>query len=207
MLKTMEMVSRIIRIDSCLSIYSYLMLFGKTTPAELREMTGQSKATMFRNLALMSNAGILAHEEDSDVADKRYSQHYYISRNMIEMIKELSSQGLAGYAESRGKASLLATWTRNLEVLPSTLAQRTTQLLISMSCREKAKGSSPPAIMKLVVFRLGEGGNADDIVKSIQGFVDWFDSKYRSKRRDWRKPIRHPVVLSMSLASLDGTRC
>ena len=58
-LSKMEQLLKIINIDSCLLIYSYLMVFGKTTPAELRKVTGLSKATMFRNLALFSDAGIL----------------------------------------------------------------------------------------------------------------------------------------------------
>lgn len=207
MLRTMEKMSRIVRIDSCLSIYSYLMLFGKTTPAELRQVTGQSKATMFRNLALMSDAGILAHEEDSNAPDKRYSQHYYISRNIIEMNKELSSQDLVGYAASHGKAALVSTWANNLEFLPSSLAQHSTQLLISISSREEEKGSSTKAVMKVMVFRMGEGANPDDITKSVQDFVNWFDGKYRSKRRDLRKPMQSPVVLSMSIACFASISC
>ena len=200
----MELMSRIIKIDSCLSIYSYLMLFGKTTPAELRNATGLSKATMFRSLALMSEAGVLAHEEDSEVADKRYSQHYYISQNIIEMSKELSSPGLASYAESQGRAGLVAEWIRNLEFLPATLNQHTTQLLISMSCQEEVKESSPNVVTKLMVFRVDEGENPGEVLKSLQDFVEWFDGKHKTKRRDWRKPIRNPVVLSMSLVSLDS---
>ena len=197
-------MTRIIKIDSCLSIYSYLLLFGKTTPAKLRDGTGLSKATMFRNLALMLEAGVLANEQDSDVTDKRYSQHYYISRNIIEMSKELSSPDLASYADSQGRAGLVAEWASNLEFLPATLNQYTTHLLVFMPCQKEPEESSSSVVTKLMVFRVGEGENPGEVVRSLQDFVEWFDSKHKTKRRDWRKPIQNPVVLSISLVSADS---
>lgn len=56
------LVTKIINTESCLLIYSYLTLYGKTTPVELRQRINLSKATVFRSLALLTEAGIVSKE-------------------------------------------------------------------------------------------------------------------------------------------------
>ncbi|MHA1907682.1 MAG: MarR family transcriptional regulator [Candidatus Thorarchaeota archaeon] len=200
----MDELIQIIKLESCLMIYSYLMLFGKTTPAELREVTGQSKATMFRNLARLSEAGILKKEEVKSVEDKRYSLHYYISKNIMDMTKKLYSKKVAKYADSIGKSRNIREWASSIEALPYLLNQQTSHLILLMAQRPSSVEDSRCAVVsKFLVFRVEDLEKVGPLHKKLHAIVDSIDSKKDEKKRDWKQPLNHPVAISISVVSLN----
>ncbi len=180
------------------------MLFGRTTPAKLREVTGLSKATMFRNLALLYDAKILAKEEVS-VSDRRYSLHYYISKSLQDEAKRLYSKRIQEFAVETNKEDILGRWVMSLETLPLELNRFTTELILKV-----AQIPSDPdtddcvVITKMVAFRVGDISDAPVIMKLIGDLVKAFEMQGISKRRNWKKPLSHPATMTVSLVTMGG---
>ncbi|MHA2141014.1 MAG: hypothetical protein ACXADD_05875 [Candidatus Thorarchaeota archaeon] len=195
---------KIIETESCLLIYSYLMLFGRTTPAKLREVTGLSKATMFRNLALLYDAEILAKEEVS-VTDRRYGLHYYISKNLLDVAKRLYSRRIQKYAIEKDDQEILQRWVMALETLPLALNRFTTQLILTMA--QTTSGIEVDdciVVTKMVAFRVGDVADAPKIIQMIRNLVEAFDTQGSSKKRNWKQPLTQPATMTVSLVSMGG---
>ena len=203
-LQQMEELVEVISLDSCISIYSYLMLFGKTTPARLREVTGQSKATMFRNLAKLSQVGVLQKEDIESVEDKRYSTHYYISKNLVDFAKSLYSSKLSEFARGAGKADLIRRWLSQVEALPYSLHQHTSRLILIAAQRSlTANGTTCNAVSKFLSFRLADLEAVGALHKKLQSVVEYIDQKETVAKRDFKCPLKHPVAISISVVALN----
>ena len=195
---------KIIDTESCLLIYSYLMLFGRATPAKLREVTGISKATVFRNLALLHDAEVLAKEEVS-VSDRRYGLHYYISKNLFDIAKRLYSKKVQKYAVESNNQALLDRWAIALETLPLILNRLTTELILKVAqLPSEAEPDECVVITKMVAFRVGNIDAAPLIIKEIANLVKTFDTQAGSKKRNWKKPLSKPAAMTVSLVAMGG---
>jgi hypothetical protein len=207
-LERMEHLTKIVKTDSCLLIYSYLMLFGKTTPAELRDVTGQSKATMFRNLSLLTDAGLLSKEEDNSVDDKRYSTNYYVAQEIMKISKQLLSRKLRKHAKESNRSQIVDDWMTIIEALPLKLSRLTSQLILLMAARSLDGECVPcPVVSKMLVFRLADIEQVNVIHKKLVDFVNDFDSRKPAGKRDWKKPLKKPVVLSIGVIALNPDEC
>ncbi len=202
----MQQLTQISDSESSLLIYCYLNLHGKTTPAELREQTGLSKATTFRNLALLMQAGLIEKEKDSTVADKRYRLHYYIKQNILELSKTLTSSELREHAVVSGRTAILQEWVFALENLPLALNQLTSKLMLSM--RHPAPNglaAECQKIIKMMAFRLEDVDDFNELLPAFTDFLTDFDTRPSKKPRDWKQPLKQPVALSISAVALDPT--
>ena len=205
-MELMREMNRILCTPSCMGIYAYLMLFGKTTPANLRSVIGLSKATVFRSLAMMMHAGVLDQEEDLSAQDKRYAQQYFVSKDIMAVSKGLYSEELAAYAESHQKGDVLSDWLTRVEALPLTLNRHTAQVLASVSTKEESETACCKILTKMIAFRVADARNPSEIQAKLSQFIDAFDREYSTERRDWKRPIRSPAVLSMSFMSVRTDR-
>lgn len=182
------------------------MLFGKTSPAEMRKRTGLSKATMFRNLALLSEAGLVDKEEDTTVSDKRYSLQYYVRQDLMALSKRMYSEELREYAKAVDRVQVLNEWFATLKTLPLTLNRLTTQLMLSM--RHPSPDGVPDRCQKVIMalaYCLEDVNDLQGLIEKLGEFTKALDP-YRSKiGRDWKKPLRKPVAIVMSVTALDPT--
>jgi DNA-binding transcriptional ArsR family regulator len=195
---------KIIETESCLLIYAHLMLFGRTTPAKLREVTGLSKATMFRNLALLYDAEILAKEEVT-VPDRRYGLHYYISKNLMDVAKRLFSRSVQNYAVESGNQDLFERWAMALETLPLALNRFTTELILKVAqIPVEPDTDECIVITKMVAFRVGDITDTPVIIEKIRDLVKAFEKQGRTKRRNWKKPLSQPATMTVSLVAMSG---
>ena len=183
------------------------MLFGKTTPAELREITGQSKATMFRNLSLLAEVGLLKKQVDNSVSDKRYNTSYYVSKEIMKISKQLSSKKLEKYAVESGNSQVIENWFSTIESLPLKLSQLTSELIILKAGKSSEEGIPCPVVSKMLVFRLAEVEQVSIVHQKLVEFVSDFDSRKSTGKRDWKKPLRKPVVLSIGVVALSPDEC
>ncbi|MFW9909240.1 MAG: winged helix-turn-helix domain-containing protein [Candidatus Thorarchaeota archaeon] len=203
-LNQIEDFVQIINLESCLRIYSYLMLFGKTTPAELRDVTQQSKATMFRNLSMLYDAGLVKKQEVKSVEDKRYSLHYYISKDLIEAAKNLYTKELHAFADAIGKSDLIRAWLSAIEALPFLMNQHTSQMIMLLAQKPKLKPKVERTVVsKFLVFRLADAERIGEFQTKLHQLVTEFDSKHSMKDRDWKKPLLRPVALAIGIVSLN----
>ena len=200
----MALLNKIVNTDSCLMIYSYLMLFGKTTPAELREITGQSKATMFRNLSLLTEARLIDKLVDNSVSDKRYSTNYYVSEEIMKISKRPYSKKLEKFAEESNRDQIIDDWMTTIETLPLKLSRLTSELIMLMAERSSEDDSVPyPVVSKMLVFRLVDIDQVSVVHKKLVDFMSDFDSRKSTEKRDWKKPLKRPVVLSIGVVALN----
>jgi DNA-binding transcriptional ArsR family regulator len=202
----MQLLTQISNSESSLLIFSYLNLHGKTTPAKLREQTGLSKATTFRNLALLLQAGLVEKEEDSTVADKRYRLHYYIKQNILELSKTLSTSELREHAVVSGRTETFQDWVFALENLPLALNQLTSKLMLSMRHpASKGLATECQKIIKMMAFRLEDVDDFHELLTALNGFLTEFDTRPSKKPRDWKQPLTQPVAHSISAVAPDPT--
>ncbi|MFX0114741.1 MAG: MarR family transcriptional regulator [Candidatus Hodarchaeota archaeon] len=203
-LSRIERLLKVTRQESCLSLYSYLMVFGKTTPADLREKIGISKATIFRNLALLSESGIIDKEEDPTITDRRYNLHYYISEDLMELSKQICcSHDLIEHAKEKNKAQLVIEWINTIETIPLTLNRFTSQHILSM--RHQTSNGSPEScekVGKLMMFRLTDA-EFNKLFEKVAAFVKELDSEQPGEARDWKKPLQRPATIALSLVALN----
>jgi DNA-binding transcriptional ArsR family regulator len=200
----MGLLNKIANTDSCLMIYAYLMLFGKTTPAELREITGQSKATMFRNLSILTEAGLIEKLVDDSVSDKRYSTNYYVSKEIMKISKQLYSKKLKKFAEKSNRTQIIDDWMTTVESLPLKLSRLTSELILLMAEKSSEDKDLPhPIVSKMLVFRLADIDEVSVVHKKLVDFVSEFDSRKPAEKRDWKKPLKKPVVLSIGVVALN----
>ena len=195
------MVTKIVNTESCLLIYSYLTLYGKTTPVELRQRINLSKATVFRSLALLTEAGIVSKEINNQVADKRYSVEYYITETLEEFSKVTVSEEVRERAKSQEKLSILEDWLSQLEFLPLVLNQLTSQLMISVCDDFSPPEGDKKQIIKTLVFRLKEEENYTEFQKKLKNFMREIDAKHSNKKRNLKEPMKNPVAFSISVVA------
>lgn len=201
-LERMKRLNKIIRLDSCLLIYSYLLLFGSTTPAKLREITGLSKATMFRNLALLYDAHILDKEELKTASDKRYRLRYFISKDLIKATKEFDVAKLTDFAQEMGKLDIITDWVDTIETLPNMLNQHSSQLILNLSQNPSSDAKDDRLVVtKLLSFRVDDVEDLSTLFHHMHEAIGKFDDLKSSKKRNMKKPLRRPVVLSISLTA------
>lgn len=185
-------------------IYSYLMLFGRTTPAKLREATGQSKATMFRNLAMLHDAEILAKEEVA-VSDRRYGLHYYIATNLLDVTRQLYTRRVQEYAARQDDQEVLRRWILALETLPLTLNRFASELMLKMAqTSSEAESDECVVITKMIAFRVGDIKEASLILDKIRELVGAFEEQGSAKRRNWKKPLSQPATMIVNLVAMGG---
>ncbi|MFW9887020.1 MAG: hypothetical protein ACFFER_02485 [Candidatus Thorarchaeota archaeon] len=197
-------LQKIIDTESCLLIYSYLMLFGRTTPAKLREVTGLSKATMFRNLALLHDAKILAKEEVA-VSDRRYGLHYYITTNLLDVARRLYTSRVQEYAARHDCQEALRRWVMTLEALPLALNRFTSELMLRMAqTSDKVESDECIVITKMIAFRVGDIKDAPLILGKIRELVSAFEEQGSIKRRNWKKPLSQPATMIVNLVAMGG---
>ncbi len=199
-LDRIPLLTKIINTESCLLVYSYLALYGKTTPAELRQRVDLSKATIFRNLAHLTEAEIITKEVNQQILDKRYQLEYYISETLADFSKLSFSEDLKKHAESKGKVQILNEWLSQLEFLPLVLNQLTSQLMISTYNQQvSSKRKKVPAI-KTLIFRLKEEKNYPEFHKKLMDFLKDVD-KGQTTKRNMKKPMKNPVAFSISVVA------
>ena len=203
-LKRMALLTTISRLESCLEIYSYLMVFGKTTPAKLREKTRISKATVFRHLSKLSKAGLIDKEADPDVKDKRYDVHYFVAEPLMEVSKHLYSKELKDYADTHGKSQVVTEWIRTIETLPLTLNKLISNLMLSMRHQEPTGVRVDcRKVIKVLAFRLRDETDFNQVQEKIKRLLADLDSQQVQSRRDWKKPLQRPMTVLINVVVLD----
>lgn len=201
-LERIALLTRIATLDSCLQIYSFLILFGRTTAAQLRQKTGLSNATVFRSLALLSEAGIVDKEEDPDVPDRRYNLYYFVTGNLMGLSKKLVPKDVAKELEKRGRTKELQAWYQALETLPLTLNRFASQYVLSMKyTAAESESEEEVKIIKMMAFCVDSIDDVETLLMKLQDFLGKFESLRGQRRESWKKPLQNPVVLSVSIVA------
>jgi predicted transcriptional regulator len=193
---------KVLETDSCLQIYSYLLLFGKTTPARLREITGQSKATIFRNLALLYETDVLDKMEDPSATDKRYNLYYYVKQDLLKLVKTIYNSDVDSHAREDDKSDIISRWMISVEALPLTLSQFTNQMIAYSAAVSANEDENCMALVKIISFRIGESEDLNELVKQMSELINTFEQKKNGLKRNFKTPLTRPVSLSISLTFL-----
>lgn len=110
-LSSIEKFLKVFKIESCLIIYFYLMIHGKTTPNHLRAELRISKATIFRSLGFLLDAGLVRKEELDYVPDKRSNIFYFVEKPIREILSNINySPEFEAFVEAQGATKTLNEW-------------------------------------------------------------------------------------------------
>ncbi len=200
----MQDIIRVISQDSSLLIYSYLQLFGKTTPSELREKTELAHASVFRSLALMTKLGIITKEEDPTVTDRRFRTHYYIKQTLGELLENATSEGLLQYAQEKKESQIVTNWVQTWETVPLQLNQLTTRLMLSMRhTTETPTQDTCLRVAKIIGFHVAEEGQFEGLDTRIKEYISDLGAHLSKVRRNWKEPLKRPIAIAISVISLN----
>jgi predicted transcriptional regulator len=95
------------------------MIYGKKTPKDLISELAMSKATLFRSLGFLLDAGFVDKEEVDNALDKRSSTFYYVSNNIQENYFITVPREVEEQAEANGKIKIIEEWKSITERAPS----------------------------------------------------------------------------------------
>ncbi|MHA2226912.1 MAG: hypothetical protein ACXAC8_16985 [Candidatus Hodarchaeales archaeon] len=167
-------------------------------------MTGLSKATLFRNLSMMSEAALIEKEEDDTVSDKRHSLYYFIQEDLLKKTKETYSEELKRFLQEQGKMTVLNKWVETLQTLPMTLSRITTKLLLTKQQRtlEQSEEECDKLVMMLT-FRLEDMRNLNPLKTKIQELIKTMEDSKAKIPRDWKVPLKKPVAVSINVVALN----
>ncbi|MFW9830490.1 MAG: hypothetical protein ACFFD8_01745 [Candidatus Thorarchaeota archaeon] len=197
-------IIRAISQNSTLLIYSYLQLFGKSTPSELRQKTELAHASVFRSLALMTKIGLLTKEKDPTVTDRRYRTHYYIRQTLGELLEHATSEGLLSYAQEKNESQVVSQWMQAWETVPLALNQLTTQLMLSMRHPIQSEDQPPcQKVAKIIAFHVAEEGQFDGLDTRLKEFITDLGVHLAQVRRNWKEPLKRPIVIAISVVTLN----
>ncbi|MFW9993766.1 MAG: hypothetical protein ACFFD4_17100 [Candidatus Odinarchaeota archaeon] len=208
-LKKIELYNKILQLESCLEIYFRLLINGKTTPAELRNKLSQSRATVFRNLALLLEADLITRESDEDVEDKRYMQVYRVKKPLNVFAKIAITKELEEHADRVNKKELLEQWKKILNQLPAIFMNVTTSIFVDQ--QEKEEGITPVArpvdgvidkslpCCKVSMFSVFDNEGEEEIFNLFNEFLKNLNLKKVQEKRNLERPMKDPVALSISL--------
>ncbi|MFX0063796.1 MAG: MarR family transcriptional regulator [Candidatus Hermodarchaeota archaeon] len=110
-LSSIEKFLKVFKIESCLLIYFYLMINGKTTPNHLRAELRISKATVFRSLGFLLDTGLVRKEELDYVPDKRSNIFYFVEKPIRDILSNFNySSEFEAFVEAQGATKVLNEW-------------------------------------------------------------------------------------------------
>ncbi len=127
-LETIEKNLKVYKIGSCLLIYFYLMIYGKSTPYQLRFDLDVSKATLFRSLGFLLDARFVIKDEIGNSSDKRYTHYYSTAKTISEISNIELSEELKEFAKKKNKIKILEEWELTLQRAPSIYGNITSKL-------------------------------------------------------------------------------
>ena len=152
----------------------------------------------------MSKATILRKEENPAIADKRYRTHYFIHRTLGEVLEQAISERLVEHAQARGQSQLVRSWMEAWEITPLTLNRLTTTLMLGMRHTGEAGVSDTcRKVTKVIGFHVAEGEQLDAIVVKLRQLLTDLQSQISESRRDWKKPLKRPIALSITVVTVN----
>jgi predicted transcriptional regulator len=204
-LSLMKALTQVNNSESCLRVYTYLTMFGKTTPAVLIRDTNLGSSTIYRSLDALQSVKVIQKEVDDSVPDKRQSHMYYVIKNLIHWNNSLYSQELIEYLDKHDKMGVFHSWERSFSAVPSRLNGLALQLMDSFDdLYEKRLGKPWGESMHISVFRFQEAGQLQKLIRRFREFVREIDTLSGNIARDYKTPLTEPVLISMDLIARDS---
>ncbi len=117
-LAQLEKQLKVFKIKSCLLIYFYLIIYGKTNPSMIKADLQLSKATLFRNLNFLIESGFIVKTSDEKSLDKRSTSSYFAAKP-FSLLCELSiSEDVKKYAIKQEKHGIIDEWNEIVRESP-----------------------------------------------------------------------------------------
>lgn len=200
-LDKLSLRAEILNKETCMMLYNILIISGRLTPVELRKKTGLGKGSLFRSLKELLEAGIVEKEEDPDITDKRRSTFYYASDNIAVKIEE----DLLKHAMKNGKIEKLNTIMTAFQNFPVAMSKFVASAIQSNQVNSRENNGKEAYGGNLVQYiKIANISNVNPLLEIIQGLVTELDKLHVKTPVDSKMPMRNPVVLTLSLTSLEN---
>ncbi len=203
-----ERIIRITNTDSCFLIYFQLLIFGKSTPSELRKKTNQGKSSLYRNLSLLFDADLVGKETDQTVTDKRYQTYYYAKISLGEFSKVELREELLIFAKEKHKIGVINEYELLIQKMPIIFTQLCSTLFLNQDPITKVKilnransiDSNLLEECNVILFTLFDAEENPQIIKKFSKFLKSMDMKKIGRKQEG---MRIPVALSINMMSFD----
>ena len=200
-LAKMKNFLKIYKIDSCMLIIFYLVIYGKITPQKIKQLTDLSSSTLFRNLSLLHEVKFIAKEEDISIEDKRYRTHYFIDKalsiqNEIPMSKEFMRYLMSDHFE------FYKDWYSTVSNLSGTLARYAAELNSKQRFtvpQEHQEDTRNGDIQFLTFF---EEDLHKDLIEKIRTLVKEIMMEKRNENNITQYGLKDPIIMYLNLLRL-----
>lgn len=154
---------KVFRIKSCLLIYFYLLIYGKTIPSIIKTDLQLSKATLFRNLNLLTASGFIIKTNVKKSIDKRSTSFYFATKPFSSLCDLSISEEVKNYAIKQGKQEIIDEWDEIVRGSPN-LFSSVTALLFNL---KKKKQDQIVQVKMSQMFDNTEQVNIKEVVSKI----------------------------------------
>jgi len=190
--------------ESNLAVYLLLGLQGQMTPQELIESTKFGKATIFRSLKDLSEAGLVDTDIDTSVKDKRKNKKYFVIKELDDFPK--TDDDFISFCVENSHTNVLKDFIGFIRSLAVNSMQ------VSMDFRDtiQEKGSTEDWYSKLAnkglfAFSILDLNENEKVMTYARDFLKKVQSLPDRKRELTREPMKNPLVLSLGVFPLKIT--
>jgi predicted DNA-binding transcriptional regulator len=211
---------KVFKIKSCLLIYFYLLIYGKSIPSIIKTDLQLSKATLFRNLNFLTASGFILKANVQKSTDKRSTSYYFAAKPFSSLCDLSISEEVKSYAIKQGKQGVLDEWNEIARASPS-LFSSVTALLFNLKKKKqdqiiqvkmpqmfddteqvniKEIVAKIPQKKRLLFFTLFDTPRVDVFVK-LQQFITSLELNQVECPEDGKKMIK-PLSITIDLLEL-----
>lgn len=198
-IKEIESFLEIVKRDSCTIIMTHLEIHGRMTHHELLKKTNLGRGTIFRSLALLQEAGIVAKGEDPEIEDKRKKFYYYMKKLTFEYPK--FDPELLAYLTETNRAKLYEDWLFSWSIQPTAMLKETARIRTKKILENRDRGEALSDDGFCVVFQISSIADSATIFEKIQECIA--EVNKQSSEVSSEKPLENPKVFSLFYFPLD----
>lgn len=203
-LEKMESILKVLSTSSCLQVYFYLKIYGKSPPSEIGNIVQISNATLFRHLNLLKQSDLVEREKNEMIEDKRFTSKYFVCRDLHSLYEYELDEKLEKIAKDNGIEYIIEDWTKLIPNIASVFADSITQLFMKIHSQSKLKikhGHHEEILDevksgKIMSFGIIDEEKYDEFTKEIFQVL----MKYRKRKKiTIGEAITNPVAFSINV--------
>ena len=190
--------------ESNLAIYLLLGLHGQMTPNELIENTKFGKATIFRSLKDLSEAGLVDADIDISIKDKRKNKFYFVIKELDDFPN--TDDDFIAFCVKNSHTETL----KDFIVFIRSLAVNSMKVSMDFRANVQERNSTEDWYSKvankgLFAFSILDLKENEKIMTFAKEFLEKVQALPDRKKEPSREPMKNPLVLSLGVFPLKIT--
>ncbi|MFX0075053.1 MAG: hypothetical protein ACFE96_06390 [Candidatus Hermodarchaeota archaeon] len=206
LIKHIETHLKVFTHESCIIIYTHLMIFGRMRYDDLLEKTRLGRATIFRSLKILQDAGLVKKGIDPDIEDKRKNTFYYAQEENIDLGRP--DKEFMAYLKKVGKFDLCEKWLKNSISIPMGMIKSASNIIIRQDM-QKSIDKTPTGRKRVILYGIDSYEDSSEILAKIAELIEEL-KRQRHERPDYKQPLEKPAIFSLiffQLNEIEEERC